>query len=965
MSKFRTTGAALAAAICTASSVSLAANYTDPNYMPWNYSAGCVVWRATEANFHASTIADVLPDGTVDNTPYQLGTSGHPWQVFASTLNGGSNPNYTVPGLVLVYDKQGYAASTDASFSPLSLGGLWVRTNAAETVESDPPVTYSLGGTSSNARVTELGADGYSAFFKIDKSFSINRSGQTQIKGSALVEVAVNEVFQTSGSGVATVLGETATLKLGGLGSIYAGGGLIVNGTLDLSNSGDDPIKGPVTINSTATIKIPSGAQIPGDIRISDTQILAAPTANIEHNGTLYENAKIEPHLNGSSATLYITPTTKCTATLTGDTAFANIVWDGGIAPNNMNESVIVLSGHGRVTGLTQLPVRLEIDNNVEVDMSDVTDFSNTTLVGTGTFVWTKNYPEDVPAGFVYAFYGGPGTSPSEVTSVSVAGTLKVYDTVYFKDYASAGTASVLDVWGTAQLDCGDQALHGVININAGATFQNLRTADAIAYSTYDTTVNVKGMLEMGATRWSLNRTTLNVYAGGTIRGSGQHENGALDFFDGGKLHAYDDLDVEASIRFRNELTQVIVESGKTLTLTATKRGYDSGGITKKGAGLLRFIENPAVPGGILVLEGTIVFDTPNDVDITSSVYYEVQPFNCSFLTAPNWKGTLHLPALVSSSGGLQVPLQNYGTENSSIVMDGLSTSGNGTTYLGRNNIEVKSALVLDGDVKFNNGYSGQTITFSKLAGGAGNLEFAVWTGCTGVTYAFNEIDANSYSGQITLTDTLSNMTFKVGNIVKSDTNPGTKVLSIANETMATIDLSAATLNGVSGLLELRADGIYISDSAHTISGIGATVVTAPADANPDDVCRMVQIVPPTPEAQVAVGNAGADYRSYFRMSATYDAGTGTWTVTAELDVDRVLPGGTAVLESVLTSSSDMTIQVCPGLYYAIGVSETLSDLQRPASTLATTTTLTKEKPMGARSAFFRVYVSVTPFAAE
>ena len=134
------------------------------------------------------------------------------------------------------------------------------------------------------------------------------------------------------------------------------------------------------------------------------------------------------------------------------------------------------------------------------------------------------------------------------------------------------------------------------------------------------------------------------------------------------------------------------------------------------------------------------------------------------------------------------------------------------------------------------------------------------------------------------------------------------------------------------------------------------------------DALKMSQLVAEAlgiPEAQVAVGNAGADYRSYFRMSATYDAGTGTWTVTAELDVDRVLPGGTAVLESVLTSSSDMTIQVCPGLYYAIGVSETLSDLQRPASTLATTTTLTKEKPMGARSAFFRVYVSVTPFAAE
>ncbi len=966
MSISRTAGFALAAAVA-ASSNALAVDYSNTIYAPWTYSAGCVAWRASEANFHQSTIAYI--DSQAALSTNALGTAGNPWQAFARTLNGGSNSDYAAPGLALVYDEEGHTANSAASFSPLSLGGLWVSSYASAATADTDAVPYSIGGTSANERVTELGADGYGTLFRIDKSFSIERSSQTRILGSVSVEVAVLQRFQMSASGVQTVVAEDATLKLSGLGTVCAGGGLVVNGTLDITSAGDEAISGPVVINSTATIKIPAGVQFTATssdpVRISDTPITAAPTANVEHNGTLYSDARIDANWDGANATITIVPTTRYTATLVGDTDFANIPWDNNLAPGSMDTAVIALSGAGTVTGLTVPPLRLELDNGVVFDMSQITNLSGTELVGTGTFLWRAGYPEDVPAGLVYEFQGSSTLPAAVISDLSVAGTLKASGFISFQRYASVGTASVLDVNGTVSLDCEEQMLHGTINVNSGATLENLCVADAIDYTTYQTEVNVLGALNMAATRWTMRLATLNVYSGANINGSGQGDNGALDFIDNGAIHAFDDASIDAAMRFRNTLTPVTVESGKTLTMSgATMQGYSGGGIEKLGAGTLKFTANPDhLPAGIKVAAGTLAFDTP--ADVTTTVIYPSQPSggNYGYLTQPNWKGTLVIGA-VEATTTLQMPLQNYGTESSSIKLEGLSTSGGGSTWLGAGDIEVKPALVLAGDVKFSNGSSGQTVTFRKIAGGSSCLELYAWSTCTGITYALGEIDSNGFSGTVMLSGRNSVLTLRVGNVVRTDVNPGMRVLSIDKQAEATVDISGATLNGVPGLLELREDGVYIKDSANSISGVGTAVVSAPADANPDDVCAMVNIVPPTPEAEAAVEDAQADYRSYFRLTATYDAGTATWTVTAELNLDVVLPGGPAMLDA-LQSGSDMTFQICPGLYYSVGVARSLGDLRRPAGAVATSTTLTAQKPEGATSAFFRIYVSALPFAGE
>ena len=162
----------------------IAIDYTGTDYEPWSYSAGCVAWRAASGQlFHASTVADVDSTGTIGST-YELNTSGHPWNVFARTVNGQANANYTSPGITLVYDEAGYNASSDAQFAPLSFGGMWVKVLQAEGI----PYSITDNKTDSSDRKVELGAPDASTYFKFDESFTFDRNSATKVLGTATVE---------------------------------------------------------------------------------------------------------------------------------------------------------------------------------------------------------------------------------------------------------------------------------------------------------------------------------------------------------------------------------------------------------------------------------------------------------------------------------------------------------------------------------------------------------------------------------------------------------------------------------------------------------------------------------------------------------------------------------------------------------------------------------------------------------
>ena len=93
------------------------------------------------------------------------------------------------------------------------------------------------------------------------------------------------------------MVGTNATVRLAGLGSVYAGGGLLVQGTLDLTGSCDEAIKGNVHIASTAMLFLPSSLTLasPQQFRIcSEGTVTCENTVNVKLNGTTYEHVKIE-----------------------------------------------------------------------------------------------------------------------------------------------------------------------------------------------------------------------------------------------------------------------------------------------------------------------------------------------------------------------------------------------------------------------------------------------------------------------------------------------------------------------------------------------------------------------------------------------------------------------------------------------------------------------------------------------
>ncbi len=229
-----------------------AVDYTGTDYEPWSYSAGCVVWRATSGQlFHASTVADVAADGTIGAT-YDLNTSGHPWQVFASNQSA-----YTSPGTVLVFDEAGYNNNSDAQFAPFSFGGLWVKALQAENT----PYCITDTKTDGTDRKVELGATGASTYFKFDESFTFNRNTATKVLGTATVEIAEGATFtinQRANKGALVESGNTLILK--GEGTLAVVGGLTISGTLDLSAATRPTIDGDVAL--AGTIVLPEGTEV-------------------------------------------------------------------------------------------------------------------------------------------------------------------------------------------------------------------------------------------------------------------------------------------------------------------------------------------------------------------------------------------------------------------------------------------------------------------------------------------------------------------------------------------------------------------------------------------------------------------------------------------------------------------------------------------------------------------------------
>lgn len=248
---------------------------TTAGYEQWGDTAGVVLWRATQSTFHNSTVIDVAADGTLSD-PYAMaadnGTTS--WQRFAAGQTA-----YSSPGMVLVYDGNSYTASSEAQFFPISFGGMWVKSLAANDV------AYSITGTGN--RTTEFGATGKSTYFRFDKSFLIDRQGTTYFYGTATVDIADDATFTAqarSGQIVSVPSGSELVLTNGGTFAVTT---LNVAGTLNLSAGTRPTISGNVTLEGGSTLILPTGVAFDETIsfKVCSGTLTAAGAVNVKVGG--------------------------------------------------------------------------------------------------------------------------------------------------------------------------------------------------------------------------------------------------------------------------------------------------------------------------------------------------------------------------------------------------------------------------------------------------------------------------------------------------------------------------------------------------------------------------------------------------------------------------------------------------------------------------------------------------------
>ena len=594
--------------------------------------------------------------------------------------------------------------------------------------------------------------------------------------------------------------------------------------TIDASSlSGLDPTGGDV---SKTTVLL-SGA-----LKYTTAPTVTLPAATA---GMIYET-----NITASGISVTVVKGVDCVETISGNTSWSTIKPTGWMDAVVGDKPAIAITYEGEdpVTLTFDEAVQagsLTLTGNIVVEASaaatfgavtagagSVVEMANMTITtqsGTGVYRYRSNYPSTVPNNSLTYEYVGTDDSenPGTVNLNGMRGTVRTTGYMSITGYYPLLTNARLDVVsGTTTLTAGGQAICGYITIREGATLVNTAT-DSLAYSNYNSIIDIYGTLDMGTSRWTTWSGAAINLRGGEVVGVGEGNNGALDFMGTCNITAYADSTISANVKFRNALSNVTVNNGVTLTISGvTKPGYDGGGITKKGAGTLKFTSDPYVPGGIVVEAGTLAFDTESDVDpVVTYTAAVLKDANMDYVDASNWKGTVIVSAVAAGTTTTQVALNKTGNANSYLTLNGIS----GDAWCAGSNYTVQPAITLAGDVNFQNGSSNKAVTFRKIAAGTGNLSLKSWCGCSGVTYGFTTIDADNYTGTIQLDGSV--LTFNVGNILKAGAGIGDKVLPLTVANNATVNVASAQLNGESVMLEVREGGLYVKDPS--VAQIGDT----------------------------------------------------------------------------------------------------------------------------------------------
>ncbi len=757
-------------AACLAAALALslpALAVTTSGYEDFGETAGVILWRGTQNDFHASTVADVAADGTVGEE-YAMNTAQ--WHRFASNQS-----QYTSPGVVLVYDSagtgDGYKYNPDCSFSPLSFGGMWVKTLA---INSQP---FSILG--SGTRNTEFGASGKSTLFKFDASYTINRTGTTTFLGEATVDIAQGATFtaQANSSHVVAV-DSAAMLKLKGAGTL-AVTTMNVAGTLDLSASTRPEISGNVSLAGNATLVVPAGTALDG------TTSLAVCSGTLSAAGVVYVKVgnadPVAAELTISGGTI----TQIATGVQTEQTFTSNYP---DVVPAGYTYTYV---GGATADAAVTIP-SVTVNGTLKTKgYFTITTFAS----GAGSLLEVVDGSTSV----------GNSTACKVKGSITVdAGATLVNRNTDLVDYNTTSVPRAINIYGTLAMGNTRWSIKDdsncKFNLYPGALVTG--TGDAMAaidifegsskINVYRGESGGTATIE-GPVRSRVNNTPIWVAADTTLILQGGFKNAGTPTTPGGfKASGPGTIRVDA---LSNVIGNFSITDGKVQLNNLSDAVF-----FEVIGGTLEVVATDAaatMPIDAKLSGGTVTSSGSGKVDGTITSETAANAGNAStFLQSSAWTGTF--VANWAGAKNAQFNINAYGNANSVVEVTQLA----GGYVSGSNaNVTVVPTVNVSGTMTLDNGYSGKVTTFTTLTG-TGTVSFA--------TYTCNITTLDNFTGTLTPTDSRG---MQIGTInLSAAPTAGAKIVNLGEGAkIYSIDTTKITVNGELApfVATLGEDGIY------------------------------------------------------------------------------------------------------------------------------------------------------------
>lgn len=537
------------------------------------------------------------------------------------------SPNYSVPGAVLRL-VSGCHTAIGGTFAPFTLGGLLVEDGAEG---------YSFTQTGSG-RNTILGdprdADGVPTWFVANESVAFNRTGWMYLTGTINFDIEenctvnLNNPASDGDDSYAPVLYRSLEYKgenpvsggkliMRGLGNISVRTLTASGAKLDYSNltasrmatpGTDSYIQGNLVIDGNTSFVFPAG--------MAKNTKYALCSGTLTNNGASSRKATISVGddtfdailtFDTSDATVSYVPI--YSAVVDGDSTFADLDWVPALDAAEIAGSKFVISGSGKVTGLSAVPASIELDSGVTLDVTAIAGES-TTFSGSGTLLYTSNYPDAVPAGCSYEYVGSDAeASPAAKNGVTVNGVLKTSGHLSLTTFSlvSAGTLEVLD--GKTTVSGSAKGLAGTVIVRDDATL--VTATDAMPNYDGTTVAHIYGTLDTGSNgRWCLYaNNTVNLYAGATVKGT--PANGAIHICRkaGLNIKAHPTDKTKTEVDFQGKLKYnrynydldggsiITVDEGVALVFSGVVTSHDNNGgyLRKQGPGKIKFAPEATV----------------------------------------------------------------------------------------------------------------------------------------------------------------------------------------------------------------------------------------------------------------------------------------------------------------------------------------------------------------------------------